>query len=258
MSAWQPILNEFKKQFKSTGLEDYQGSMDNAIQNFNAKTSTLAQGANEITGVMARNAAESRAAAEANKKQNETYKRTYNASGGYDFTDPNGNKITPWQYSLATQTPLQKTLEGSYDQKDINFLTDYQAMTADLALNKTPLNEGLKIMATDYPDIFYGQGGNTSRYQMQPRKELITQAVNGINKSAKKTNIDKEIVKFSERLQSANNRAEAEKIRDEYMRHTFWGRDANKEKARNDIYNLVDMAFPTGPSAESYYKNLPQ
>lgn len=80
------------------------------------------------------------------KSRQENYQRMINASGGYDFFDPDGKKITPFEYSRATGNSLDKVLTGSFDPDQATAADDYTSIlqTGQLLRDYVDLDPGLK------------------------------------------------------------------------------------------------------------------
>ncbi len=62
------------------------------------------------------------------KAKKEGYERVINASGGYDFVGPDGNRVTAYEFSKANGTPIHTVLSGSLDPNQNQFIDDYQSV----------------------------------------------------------------------------------------------------------------------------------
>lgn len=60
------------------------------------------------------------------KASGEGYTRSLNASGGFTFTDPNGQPVSAYAYAKAKGQPIPTVLSGSLDPKQKSFADDYQ------------------------------------------------------------------------------------------------------------------------------------
>lgn len=122
------------------------------------------------------------------------YYRQQNKSGGWDFYDPLGNKISAQDYSTIKGIHVTDALKDSQDTKDQEFLQDYQDVvklgqimqsgdkkeldklyqadpTLKKRIGKQTYSDIVKGFRNSYPDYFAGQTqdvGNASYNDKSP------------------------------------------------------------------------------------------
>jgi hypothetical protein len=119
----------------------------NSSTGYLAQTSGQYKDAANYSGVLYDN--EQRAAEAARQKkidelsqmkqsiESKDYKKIWKESGGFDFFDPLGNKITVNDYAKAMGTTPIKAISDSMDPRDMQKVADYQYLSSILtALNK--------------------------------------------------------------------------------------------------------------------------
>jgi len=262
--GWESVLNSFKQQFEAVGPEKFAdaGDADTRYALADKMMSSLAQGASQVSGIMATNKREQIAAAEANKKQG--YKRIYNKTGGYDFLDPNGNKISPLEWSMAKGVSVTDALQGSYDKNDINFLQDMDAMKLDLATGKMDFNKAIDLMSQDYPTVFGRQGvqGGGGVYQ-GARKAAGLQKVGEVYGNAQGRNdAEKALITFAKKAPAFNTYSDAltelDKIQNNMGEYGRLKKLTTTE--RNDLTDqlseIIDQIFVV-PNPQSAIKTYP-
>lgn len=175
--GWQDILNNFKEQFQAQGPEKYSNieNPDLRYELASQRSSGLKQGVANAAGVISQNVQEDKkaAAAAAAEKKAKGYTRKYNKSGGFDFFDPDGNKVSPFEFAMANQIPLDQALQGSYDPGDQRFIEDYMAMSEDLANQRYDSKTAIQRLAQDYPNYFGMTGNGSSSYQEEVKQRGI-------------------------------------------------------------------------------------
>jgi len=266
MASWDDVLNSFKSQFEATGPERFANigaSADTSFALADRMMSTLAQGANQVSGIMATNVREAQTAAEANKKQG--FKRVYNKVGGYDFLDPSGNKISPLEWSMAKGVSISDALQGSYDKGDINFLQDMDAMKVDLATGRMDFNQAIDLMSQDYPHIFGRQGiqGGEGVYEQERKRvgsELVGREYTGESAKGKYNQI---IIDYANKARSFRNydeaKAEIDNIQAGLGKHGWFKKALTKSEQKaimEEIYKITDEIFVPRDS-QAAIRNLP-
>lgn len=180
MAGWQDILSNFKEQFQAVGPEKYSGieNPDLRYELASKRAAGAKAGAEQAAGVISHNVQESQKAAEsaAAAKKAKGYTKAYNKSGGFDFLDPDGNKVSPFEFALANGVPLTQALQGSYDPRDQQFVEDYSAMSDDLANGRYDNNTAIQKLAQDYPMVFGMQGGGQNTYR-EDKKQSGLQSI---------------------------------------------------------------------------------
>jgi len=68
--------------------------------------------------------------AKARKDAKKDYTRQLNQTGGFDFFDPNGNKITAYDYAKATKSAIPTVLSGTLDPRQQSFADDFETAMA--------------------------------------------------------------------------------------------------------------------------------
>ena len=118
------------------------------------------------------------------------YKAIVNDAGGYDFYDATGGKISAVEYAKATNKHITDLYKDSQDPNDKDFTDDYKKVLElgkiiqsgdkkardafykknpewEKAYSKTPYNEIVKDLQTEYPGYF------------RSKKELVTPQKSG-------------------------------------------------------------------------------
>lgn len=116
---------DIDKAFEST----FQQPVVNAV---GAGVQDRAQVANDNVEAQARaelDKLKERIQAERDKADPTKYQKVVNVNdGGYDFYDPEGNKISPIDYARVTGKPILDVMDKSGRQSDEDFRLDYEAM----------------------------------------------------------------------------------------------------------------------------------
>jgi len=266
MANWQEILDSFKSQFETVGPEKFVqsgGSLDTSFELADKMMSTLAHGANQATSIMATNKREEIAAAEAAKKQG--YKRVYNKTGGYDFFDPNGNKISPLEWSMAKGVSIADAFQGSYNKDDLEFLDEYNIMQEDLANKDMDFNKAIDLMSQNYPSIFGRQGDAVENAYMTAsqtvRKQNVAETYGNVESNDR---VDKVIIDFANKAQSFNNREEATMeinkvingLGGKWYKFQRGFDDTEQKKIKEYLSAITDEIFPSN-TKENRMRNLP-
>ncbi len=250
MADYQDILNDFKGQFEASGPEKY-SEIENPSLRYDLaaqRGQTAAKGAGTATGIIAHNAAQAKADAEAAAKAKNDpskYRREYNEGGGYNFFDSEGKPITAWQFATARQMPITAVLEGSYDPKDAEFMQLSRAMTQDISEGKYDLKKGLSVLANDFPQIFggTGTGGAYETTSRQKGNETVSSYIE--NATGRKEKQYRNVASTLQQIQGANSYEEAKQIYNNFMVQ-------NENKlggAKSDLYKEIDSTL-----ADSVYQ----
>lgn len=266
MAGWDEVLNQFKSQFETVGPEKYvqEGvSPDTSYALADKMMSTLSQGANQVSGIMAKNKAEEISAAEANKKAG--YKRVYNKNGGYDFIGPDGQKVSPLEFSMSRGISLTDALQGSYDKADINFLQDMDAMKMDLATGKMDFNQAIDLMSKDYPTMF-GRSGvlnpGGANYQTASKQAGMANVEAQYGGTEAKTASERALVSFYNKVKDMGSYNDA--IKELGRVESGFGEYSKLKKLKSDekkalvdrLTEITDQLFYS-PSPQNTAKNLP-